>query len=139
MLLLILTEPMDFSWPQLALWGPTIIILVIVLGFLLKVLPTWKELKLLDFSIREAEAKAKSEQAASLGHLGEGITVMSETLKEIAVEQRRATDAVKILQRVNADTSDQMTRHLAILTDRVERIERGQANVEPHGSETKPH
>lgn len=132
---LIFLQTPEFSWWQLALWGPTIIILVIVLAFLLRVLPTWlptwKELKLRELDVREKEATAKSDQAASLakqaealGELGAGIIQMSSTLKEIAIEQRRATDGVKLLQRVNADIANNESQALLILEDRINRLER---------------
>jgi methyl-accepting chemotaxis protein len=130
----------EIAWPQLAAWGPTLVMLALVLAFLLKIAPTWKEIKLRELSVREAEANARSEQAAALSQLGTGVSQMSGTLKDVAVEQRRATDSVKILQRVGADTADQMVRQMAIITDRVERIERGRENhVEPEGSGTKAH
>jgi hypothetical protein len=130
----------EVGWPQVAAWGPTLVMLALVFTFLLKIAPTWKEIKLRELGVRETEAGARSEQAAALSQLGTGLTHMSGTLKEVAIEQRRATDAVKILERVNSDSSDQMARQIAIITDRVERIERGRENnVESEGSGTKPH
>ena len=131
----------DIAWPKIAAWGPTVVMFALVLWFLLKIAPTWKELRLRELDVREGEVKVKGEQAAALGQLGTGLSQMSETLKEIAVEQRRATESVKILQRVNADTSDQAADKLLILTDRVDRLEkRGQdPNVDAEGRGTKPH
>lgn len=145
-------------WPQLALYGPTTILLalifVFILSFVHKMRPTWEKIKLRELDVREAEAKSKEAEAASrseqagalkelavgLGQLGSGNAQMAETLKDVAVEQRRATESVKILQRVNADTADQMARQMAIITDRVERIERDRGtHVESEGSGAKAH
>lgn len=130
----------EIAWPQIAAWGPTVVMLALVLAFLLRVAPTWKELRLRELGVRETEATARSEQAAALNQLGKGVSQMSDVLKDVTIEQRRATESVKILQRVNADTADQMARQMAIITDRVERIERGRENnVESEGSGTKAH
>jgi hypothetical protein len=129
----------EIAWPQVAALGPTVVMLALVLGFLLRIAPTWKEIKLRELNVREQEAAARTEQAAALKQLGTSNLEMAGTLKEVAIEQRRATEGVKILQRVNADTSDQMARQMAILSDRVERIERRDNNVEPEGTGTKPH
>jgi preprotein translocase subunit SecD len=130
-------------WPQLALYGPTTILLGLLFVFILRLVhkmgPSWEKIKLRELDVREAEVKVKGEQAAALGQLGQGITQMAETLKEIGVDQRRATETIKILQRVNADTSDQMTRNMAVLTDRIDRFERRETNVELQRSGTEAH
>ena len=49
---------------------------------------------------------------------------MASTLKDIAVEQRRATETIKILQRANSDSSDELARSVAIISDRVDRLDK---------------
>lgn len=104
------------SLPQMVQYGPTIIILVLLLGSLIRLAPVWKEIRLKELDIRAEEATVKGQQAAALSSL-------AQVLKEIAVEQRRATETIEILQRVNAQTSDQLTAGLNVVERRIEQME----------------
>ena len=112
------------NWPQIALWGgQTVILLGLILGFLLKVLPTYKELKLKEFElkkqeleVREGESRVRGQEALALGQL-------AEVLNAVAVEQRRATETTEILQRVNADSADRLNNQIEVLSERIERLE----------------
>jgi hypothetical protein len=46
-------------------------------------------------------------------------------LQSIAVEQRRATEVIEILQRMNADTADNLSANVKLLAERVNHIEDG--------------
>lgn len=105
-------------------YGPTIILLVVILGFLLKALPVWKEVKLKEIELRGQDIETRGEEAKAL-------SALSTVLREVAVEQRHATEETKraaetidILQRVNADVSDRLAGSVAALNDRLERLEK---------------
>lgn len=128
----------QISWPVLTFYGgQTVVILIVLIFGIIKILPTWKVIKLKqlelrkeEFELRKAESEVKGQEAAALVQLGTGLAKMSETLDHIAIEQRRATEIIEILQRANADQSDQLTysvraltEGMTRLTERVDRIE----------------
>jgi hypothetical protein len=125
------------KWQDVVIWGPTTVMFGMLLWFLIKMAPTWKEIRLRELDVRLSEAKASTEMASALGQLGTGLDTIAETLNNIAVEQRHATDTIKILQRVNSDQSDELSRNVAILTDRMDRFEkRYDESQRPHAIET---
>ncbi|HEY6328664.1 MAG TPA: hypothetical protein VI756_04960 [Blastocatellia bacterium] len=124
-------------WGQIALFGPTVIILAMLLWFALKAAPIWREFKLKELEVRDREAEVRSEQAKGLTSLGgalvtmsgalEGLTVALNTnaqvVANVAIEQRRATEAVKILQRVNADSTDHLRGTIEDMMRRLDGLE----------------
>ena len=115
---------------QLAMFGPTIVILVLLLGFMLKAMPTWKELRMRELAVREEEAKSRAEHAmalkavgGSLEALGGSLNRSSQLLENVALEQRRATDAVRLLQRVNSQTTERLEGIVHDVITRVGAIE----------------
>ncbi|MGB8510875.1 MAG: hypothetical protein WCD76_21055 [Pyrinomonadaceae bacterium] len=97
-------------------YGPTVVLLVIVLGFLIRVAPMWKEIRLKEIEMRGDENVIKREQSNAL-------TLLAGALRDIAVEQRRATEEVGILQRANNDTSDQLAHNVQRLNERLDKVE----------------
>lgn len=108
-------------------------VIIILLGFatwmILKILPVWKELKLSEHATRKAEAESEAKRADSMGQLANAINLMSKmngtfaaTLKDIAVEQRRATEEVRILQRVASDQNNKMATQVESVTEWMVRI-----------------
>jgi hypothetical protein len=115
------------AWSQLIQFGPTVVLLALILWFLARALPVWKELRLKEMELRSEESVVKGQQAVALGQLAGALT-------DIAVEQRRATEEVKILQRVNADSADDLTHSVRALTQRVDGIQQ-RIEVPSHQSE----
>ncbi|MEK6323599.1 MAG: hypothetical protein AABN33_18315 [Acidobacteriota bacterium] len=107
------------SWSQLAQWGPTLVLVAMLIVFALKAMPTWERIKMREMEVREKEAASRTSQAAALTQLGNGIEKMSQVLENVAVEQRKATDVVKILQAANMDTQDQLAAGVRGLVERV--------------------
>lgn len=103
-------------WSQVLLYGPTTVMLALILLFLIRLAPVWKEVQLKKIEAGREETVVKHEQAVALGQL-------AGALKEIAVEQRRATEEVGILQRVNAETADQVSLSVKQLSKRIEEME----------------
>jgi hypothetical protein len=112
------------DWKDFALGGSALMQLALVIFFLIRISPSLKEIRIKELDVRVLEVEGTKQMAAALGQLGTGLQTMSETLNNIAVEQRHATDTIKILQRVNADQSDELTRNVTIITDRVDRLEK---------------
>ena len=106
-------------------YGPTVILLGLILTFILKALPTWKEVRLRELELRGEENTIKTQQAAALATLGNALTSISDVLKSIAVEQRRSVEIIEILQRANNDTSDRLDQHVRLLAEWVKQIEDG--------------
>jgi DNA-binding protein len=125
---------MNLPWEQLALWGPTLLLLAMVIIFLLKIRPSVERIKLREFDVREMEANSRGQQAAALVQLSGGLEKMSVVLKDIAVDQRRAIDTVEILQRVNADAQDQLIYSIRALSEKIQTQEDRNANLERTGT-----
>jgi hypothetical protein len=102
-------DPYSAPWTQFLAFGPGFVALVLILIFLLRAMPTWKEVKIREIELREAEVKVRGAEA-------EGLTTLADVLRSIAVEQRRATETIDILQRVNADASERLTQNVSGLT-----------------------
>lgn len=106
--------------------GAILTLIFMFLVFILKVLPTWERIKVREFEIRTEEAKvtgqistallqsahAQEQLASSLGTLGA-------TLNHIAVEQRKVTDNLLILQRVNANETNAVTETVDSLVEEI--------------------
>lgn len=107
-----------------------LIVLGLFLWFILKVLPTWKEVKLADNESRKAESAAIGALSSAIISLSNSQSQFSTVVNNVAVEQKRSLDQVKILQRVSVsgndallETMSQLTDQLQTITDRVEQLE----------------
>jgi len=121
-------------WGQLAAFGPTVIILALILMFLLKAAPTWKDVKLREIGIRDEEAKAKMEHATalkllggSLEELGRSLSSSTNVLEKVAIEQRRATEAARIVHRAAAQSNERLWETVQELVSRLEGMEQRHA------------
>ena len=114
-------------WTKVAEQGIAIAVLALILIFIyvlvVKILPTWERIK-------TAESAATTAQAKSLGELASSQSQLATVVKDIAVEQRQSTEVVKILQRVNAKSTEQLTSDVQELTttlqdfnERLDRLE----------------
>lgn len=112
---------------QLIQFGPTVVMLALLLWCLIRLAPMWKEIRLRELDVREQESVAKGQQAGALNQL-------ADALKDIAVEQRRATEEIGIMQRVSNDSADQLRRSVNALSERVESLEK-----ETHNNGTASH
>jgi hypothetical protein len=128
-------EMLQFS--QLYLYGPTVVILAMVLAFMLRALPTWRVMKTRELDIRELEAAARSKEAdaltslgGSLAGLGNALNQNSQVLGNVAIEQRRATDAIRLLQRVNGDSTERLRVTVEDLVSRMADMERDRNETE---------
>jgi hypothetical protein len=115
-LALFLFQADSINLKDLAAWGPAVLQLALVLIFLLKIAPVWKEVRLREIALKERDGAIREREAESLGRL-------ADVLQSVAVEQRRATETIEILQRVNADASDHLITNVRMLSERVTRIE----------------
>lgn len=103
-------------WLQYWNYGQTVVLLGMILAFVLRALPHWKEVRLRDADVKSEDNVIKREQAVALGQL-------ADALKDIAVEQRRATENIEISQRVAADTSERVSSSVAVFHHRIEALE----------------
>jgi hypothetical protein len=115
-------------WTQFAPYGPTVIMLALILGFLIRIAPTWKDVKLREFDLRAEENSVKKEQAGAL-------TLLADVLKSVAVEQRRATESVELMQRVNSDGNERLSHTMQSFNARLEVIERRDSSDARHIAE----
>jgi hypothetical protein len=122
------------SWDKILGLPYALIVLVLVLWFILKALPTWKEVKLADNESRKAEAAAIGTLSTAIISLSNSQSQFSAVVNNLAIEQKRSLDQVRIMQRVSVSSSDilaetvqQLADQTQILNERVEQLE-GQNN-----------
>jgi hypothetical protein len=111
-------------WMQYIAFGPGFVALILILVFLIRMAPTWKEVKLKELELRSQEVNVRGEEAKGLGALGTSLGAMAKVLEEIAVRQREDTEDVEMLQRVNIDASQKLTMTVTGLNDRLDRLDR---------------
>lgn len=115
-LILFFLQSEAIPWGQIATFGPTVVLLALILWFVMKMAPTWKEVKFKEIEVRSDENRVKAEQATALNSL-------AIVLREIAVEQRKATENIDISQRVNADAAERLSSTVALVARRVDSLE----------------
>lgn len=113
----------DFAWEKYIGEGIAITLIIVILGFILKALPVWKEVKLAELKTREKEAEVQVQVAAALGTLGGSLSQLGTVIHDIAIEQRRATDTVQILQRVNSAEAEKISNSVDGLLMRMDNFE----------------
>lgn len=97
--------------------GAVFSLVLVMLGFILKMLPTWKE-------IRIEEMKVRLKSAESIGNLGNSLNQLGIVMNNVAIEQRKSTENVLILQRVSADESRNLTSAVDELLERMDLLEK---------------
>ena len=112
------------AWLPYFNYGQTVVLVVVILGWALRALPYWKEVRMRDADVKSEDNVVKREMAVALGRL-------ADVLKDIAVEQRRATESVEITQSVAADTSERLSNSLAVVTHRIETVEEHLTRITP--------
>lgn len=121
-----------------------VLLVFLFLGFLLKALPTWREIKIAEFTVRTKEAEASGQLSISLtsfanaqNQLANALGQLGETVKDIAIEQKKATDNVMILQRVNANESEKLSNSVDNLIERMDTLEENLKDTEIYATRPK--
>ena len=144
MLLLLQAEPTAaIDWTQFGLAGGVIFVVVVFLWFLLKALPTWKDIKNREFDTRTEEAKVNGQISTALlesahahSHLGTAIEKMSEVIENVAIKQERTAENLKILQRASNSETNMIGEKVDQLTDRMDSFE--EAFKDTEYAQTRP-
>ncbi len=100
------------GWDNLIGLPAAIVVLLAILGFFLRVLPYWREIKLAEIKVRETEANSRTNEASMFGQQSNALSQISNVLQQTVVDSRRDTDKMQILQRVNADATDKILNKL---------------------------
>ncbi len=121
---------MQSEWLQIVGQGAVATLVVVILGFLLRAMPTWKEIKMKELEVRTKEAEASGQVAFSLTILANAqnqqsaaLHTLGETIKDIAIEQKKATENVLILQRVNSNEAQNISQTVETLIERIDTLE----------------
>jgi signal transduction histidine kinase len=114
---------LDPSWAELKNFAPTIVIAFLVLWATLKLAPVRHEEKMRELDVREKEVAQRDQSAVALQS-------MADTVRDIAIEQRHATEALRIAERVTiregeklSETVHEMRETVHAVVSRVEMIE----------------
>lgn len=118
------------GWEKWIGEGVAITLILMLLGFILRLAPMWKDIKLREFDVRTKEAEASGQVSFALtqsanaqNQLATALGTLGETIKDIAIEQKKATDNVMILQRVNSNESNQISDSVEELIERMDTLE----------------
>jgi len=128
--LLLFQETMAFDWTQFGVAGGVIFVVVVFLFFLLKALPTYKEIKNREFDVRTEEAKvtgqistALLQSATAQSQLAGSLEALGSTISTVVVEQRKTTDNLIILQRSTASETDNLFDTVSVVVERMDSLE----------------
>lgn len=135
MLLFFFQDLPALNWTTIGNYSIGVVQLFVLLYILLKVIPSWKEIRLKEIDLRSKETETGLELAKGLGQLSNALNQVSTVTHDIAIEQRKATENTKILQRVNANESNQIANTVEILVERMDSLEE---TLKETGYETKP-
>ena len=106
-------------WGKLADQGIAIAVLIVIgifgILFLKMILPVWERIRTADAVSRKSQADAFSLMATAQDNL-------ATVVKDIAVEQKQSTDAVKILQRVNVQANENLAFEVQTLSESTNKI-----------------
>jgi predicted transcriptional regulator len=140
---LLFLQDVGFEWQRYIGEGVAFLMFITLLTFILRLLPTWKEVRIKDIEVRTKEAETAGQIATALvqsataqTQLGTALNQLGQTVKDIAIEQRQATENVMILQRVSANESQNLSETVNHLIERMDTLEE---NLAPQGLyETRP-
>lgn len=111
------------GWDKIIALPAALIVLLAFLGFFLRVLPYWKEVKLAEIKVRETEANSRTDEATIFGKLSDALNSMGGIIERVVIEQQREVKNAHILQRVNADASDKILNRLDTLDEMAQNLE----------------
>jgi hypothetical protein len=114
--LLFQTVTPTFDWSPWIGQGIAVTMFVLMLGFLIKALPTWERIKFRELEVRDKEAVAAGQTSTTLEAFGK-------IVENLAIEQRKATEITRIQQRVINNESLQLTNAVDGLVERMDSLE----------------
>lgn len=106
---------LDPGWAELKQFTPTIIMAFLLLWFVLKITPQWRAVKLREMEIREAEITQLSTFASASDKL-------ADVVREIAIEQRLSSEALRIGERVNERAGRTLKGDLEDMSTRLDQL-----------------
>jgi len=119
-----------FDWTQFGVAGGVIFIVIAFLYFLIRALPTYKEIKTQEFTVRTEEARvhgqigtALMQSANAQSGLATAIESLGGTLNTIAVEQRKVTENLAILQRSTNEETNLLSQTVDGLVERIDTMD----------------
>lgn len=108
------------GWKEIIGLPAAIVVVILFLVFILRALPYWKEVKLAEIKVRETEANARTHESSVFGQLSAALSQISSVMQQTVVDNRKDTDKMQILQRVNADATDKILNKLDIFDELAE-------------------
>jgi len=105
----------DPGLTELKNFAPTIIIVIVVMWGTIKLAPTWKEVKMRELDIRDKEVAQREQQAVVIQSL-------ADTTRDIAIEQKHATEALRIAERVTIREGEKLSETVHEMRDTVHAV-----------------
>jgi len=120
---------LDPGLSELKNFAPTILMCGLIIWCVVKLAPTWKVVKMRELDIREKEVAQREHQAVS-------IQLLADVTRDIALEQKHATEALRIAERVNIREGEKLGESVQEIAGRLELIE-GKIAIAASASETR--
>jgi hypothetical protein len=92
---------LDPGLSELKNFAPTIILAFVILFGVIRLAPTWKEVKMREMDIREKEIAQRSEQSMA-------VQTLAECTRDIAIEMKHTAEALRIAERVTIMRSEEL-------------------------------
>lgn len=107
---------LDPGFSELRNFAPTIVLVFVVIWGVIKLAPTWKEVKMREMEIREKEVVQREQQSMAIQSL-------ADVTERIAVEQKHATEALRIAERVTMREGEKLGEAVSEIVGRFEMLE----------------
>jgi len=84
---------LDPGFSEIKNMAPTIVLVFVVIWGVIKLAPTWKEVKMRELDIREKEVTQREQQSMA-------VQTLAECTRDIAIEMKHTAEALRIAERV---------------------------------------
>jgi hypothetical protein len=123
--------PTGIPWFYAAFYGgQTLLILIVLIYFAIKAMPTWERTRTRELDVRDTESKVMGQIAAALSQVAtsnsevaSSLKQSSETTREIAVEQRKTTELLQLLERADSDRQEHLYETMKEINLRLKVVE----------------
>jgi len=106
---------LDPSFSEIKNFAPTIIFAFVIIWGVIRLAPTWKEVKMREMDIREKEVVQREHQAMAT-------QALAETTRDIAIETKYSIEALRIAERVTIREGEKLSETTREIKEAVQTV-----------------